>query len=43
MLILVVKYNVSYHETCITICIQIYVYIIIYDMKITSYICVLCN
>ena len=36
MLILVVKCNVSYHETCITICIQIYVCIIIYDMKITS-------
>ena len=27
MLILDVKCNVSYHETCITICIQIYVYI----------------
>ena len=36
MLILVVKCNVSYHETCISICIQIYVYIIIYDMNITS-------
>jgi len=36
MSILVVKCNVSYHEICITICIQIYVYIIIYDMKITS-------